>query len=105
FWPRRSFRRYPGTILVEMLDPIAPGLDRQAFAARLQQTIEEATARLVAEGEREPGKNGFARKPTEAGQSAPLSASGFQLWLGRLSLNSALITAAPPRRALHNGSR
>ena len=53
FWPRRSFRRYPGTIVVEVLDPIAPGLDRQAFAARLQQAIETATARLVAEGERE----------------------------------------------------
>jgi 1-acyl-sn-glycerol-3-phosphate acyltransferase len=61
FWPRRSFRRYPGTILVEILDPIAPGLDRQAFAARLQQSIEEVTARLVAEGERELARNGFAR--------------------------------------------
>jgi 1-acyl-sn-glycerol-3-phosphate acyltransferase len=64
FWPRRSFRRYPGTILVEVLNPIAPGLDRQAFAARLQQSIEEATARLVAEGERELARNGFAREQT-----------------------------------------
>jgi len=58
FWPRRSFRRYPGTILVEILDPIAPGLERDAFLAQLQRTIEEATARLLAEGERELASNG-----------------------------------------------
>ena len=61
FWPRRSIRRYPGTIVVEVLDPIAPGLDKQAFADLLQQGIETATARLVAEGERELARNGFAR--------------------------------------------
>ena len=59
FWPRRSFRRYPGTILVEVLDPIAPGLSKQDFAAELQQRIETATARLVAEGERELARNGI----------------------------------------------
>jgi 1-acyl-sn-glycerol-3-phosphate acyltransferase len=53
FWPRRSFRRYPGTIKVEVCDPIPPGLDKHAFFARLQDEIETATARLVAEGERE----------------------------------------------------
>jgi 1-acyl-sn-glycerol-3-phosphate acyltransferase len=58
FWPRRSFRRYPGTIVAEVLDPIPPGLDKQAFADTLKQTIETATARLIAEGERELAKNG-----------------------------------------------
>jgi 1-acyl-sn-glycerol-3-phosphate acyltransferase len=53
FWPRRSFRRYPGTIRVELCDVIAPGLDKHAFFARLQDEIESVTARLVAEGERE----------------------------------------------------
>jgi 1-acyl-sn-glycerol-3-phosphate acyltransferase len=53
FWPRRSFRRFPGTVRVEILDPIPPGLDRQIFAERLQTEIETATARLVAEGRRE----------------------------------------------------
>ena len=52
-WPRRRFMRYPGTIVLEVLDPIPPGLDRQAFAARVQGDIETATARLVAEGERQ----------------------------------------------------
>jgi 1-acyl-sn-glycerol-3-phosphate acyltransferase len=49
FWPRRSFRRYPGTIVVEILDVIEPGLDKRVFAETLQGVIEEATARLIAE--------------------------------------------------------
>ncbi|HKM87499.1 MAG TPA: lysophospholipid acyltransferase family protein [Xanthobacteraceae bacterium] len=49
FWPRRSLRRFPGTILVEALEPIAPGLDRKAFFARLQSGLEDATARLIRE--------------------------------------------------------
>jgi 1-acyl-sn-glycerol-3-phosphate acyltransferase len=53
FWPRRKFLRYPGTIALEVLDPIPPGLDKEAFAARVQRDIEAATARLVAEGERQ----------------------------------------------------
>jgi 1-acyl-sn-glycerol-3-phosphate acyltransferase len=63
FWPRRSFTRYPGTVRVEFLDPIPPGLDRQTFFNRLQHDIEGATARLVAMGERE-GANGAARQPS-----------------------------------------
>jgi 1-acyl-sn-glycerol-3-phosphate acyltransferase len=53
FWPRRAFRRFPGTVLVEVLDPIQPGLDKDVFFERLQREIEGATARLVAEGARE----------------------------------------------------
>lgn len=49
FWPRRSLRRLPGTVLVEVLDPIPPGLDKRTFLLRLQSVLEEATARLVAE--------------------------------------------------------
>jgi 1-acyl-sn-glycerol-3-phosphate acyltransferase len=37
-------------VIVEFLDPIAPGLDKDAFFGRLQSVIEEATARLLAEG-------------------------------------------------------
>jgi 1-acyl-sn-glycerol-3-phosphate acyltransferase len=52
FWPRRSFRRYPGLVRVEFLPPIPPGLDRQAFFDRLQDAIETKTAELVAMGNR-----------------------------------------------------
>src|SRR5882672_5380923 len=58
FWPRRAFIRRPGTIVVEILDPIPPGLDKTVFFARLQSDIETATARLVAEGERELERKG-----------------------------------------------
>ncbi|MGL4291914.1 MAG: lysophospholipid acyltransferase family protein [Phreatobacter sp.] len=50
FWPRRSFLRRPGTVIVECLDPIAPGLPPDEFAARLKAAIETASDRLVAEG-------------------------------------------------------
>lgn len=50
FWPRRSILRRPGTVVVEILDPIPPGLDKEVFIRRLQDEIETATARLVAEG-------------------------------------------------------
>jgi 1-acyl-sn-glycerol-3-phosphate acyltransferase len=48
FWPRRSILRIPGTVVIEILDPIAPGLDKDAFFKRLQSDIETATARLIA---------------------------------------------------------
>jgi 1-acyl-sn-glycerol-3-phosphate acyltransferase len=50
FWPRRSFLRYPGTIIVEFLPPIEAGLSRREFSARLETAIEGATSRLVQEG-------------------------------------------------------
>jgi 1-acyl-sn-glycerol-3-phosphate acyltransferase len=53
FWPRRSMRLQPGKVLVEILDPIAPGLDKDAFFARLKDEIETATERLIEEGRRQ----------------------------------------------------
>jgi 1-acyl-sn-glycerol-3-phosphate acyltransferase len=49
YWPRRSLRRFPGTIVVEVLDPIAPGLERELFFSRLQNVIETASTRLLQE--------------------------------------------------------
>jgi 1-acyl-sn-glycerol-3-phosphate acyltransferase len=51
FWPRRSLVRLPGTIIVEFLPPIAPGFDRAGFLAHLQDTIEQASARLLQENQ------------------------------------------------------
>jgi len=50
FWPRRSIKLRPGKVIVEILDPIAPGLDKDVFFERLRGEIEAATARLLAEG-------------------------------------------------------
>jgi 1-acyl-sn-glycerol-3-phosphate acyltransferase len=49
FWPRRSFLRRPGTAVIEILDPIPPGLPRSEILGVLQDRIETATARLYAE--------------------------------------------------------
>jgi 1-acyl-sn-glycerol-3-phosphate acyltransferase len=49
FWPRRSFTRHPGTIVVEILEPIPPGLPKKEFLSCLEETIETATNRLLAE--------------------------------------------------------
>jgi 1-acyl-sn-glycerol-3-phosphate acyltransferase len=47
FWPRRTFMRYPGTLVVEVLDPLPPGLPREEFLVRLRTVIEDATNRIV----------------------------------------------------------
>ena len=49
YWPRRSLIRHPGTIIVEILEPLPPGLPRRQFRAELEQSIEAASNRLVAE--------------------------------------------------------
>lgn len=60
FWRRRSWLRHPGKVLVEILDPIPPGLDKNVFFERLQDSIETATARLIAESTAQgAGRNGM----------------------------------------------
>jgi 1-acyl-sn-glycerol-3-phosphate acyltransferase len=56
FWPRRSLKRFPGTVVAEILDPIPPGLGKEAFFERLQSDIESATVRLIAEGRAKMGR-------------------------------------------------
>jgi 1-acyl-sn-glycerol-3-phosphate acyltransferase len=47
FRGRRAFIKRPGTVTVEFLPPIAPGLDRKAFMRELESRIETAAAALV----------------------------------------------------------
>ena len=49
FWPRRKFLRYPGHFKVKILPPIPPGLDPDAFLARLVGVMEEESDRLLVE--------------------------------------------------------
>lgn len=59
FWPRHSFLRYPGTIVVEFLDPIPPALPRQEFMQRLEAAIETASGKLLSEARQELKGMGF----------------------------------------------
>jgi 1-acyl-sn-glycerol-3-phosphate acyltransferase len=64
FWGRRSFIKRPGRIAVEFLPPIEPGLERKAFMTELRARLEPATARLVAEAQRQTA-SGEARTRSE----------------------------------------
>jgi len=52
FWGRRSFHKLPGTIVLEFLPAIPPGLDRKAFLAELERRLESAGDRLLIEARR-----------------------------------------------------
>ena len=54
FWPRRRFRRYPGTLRARFLEPIMPGLSGPEFLAELQRRIEEGCDQLYLETSRDP---------------------------------------------------
>ncbi|MDX2288260.1 MAG: lysophospholipid acyltransferase family protein [Hyphomicrobiaceae bacterium] len=49
YWPRQSQMRYPGSIVVQILPPIPPGLPRAVFRERLQTAIETASKDLILE--------------------------------------------------------
>ena len=49
FWPKRSFLRKPGKAIVEFLDPIEPGLPVGEFMPIIEENIETASKRLLAE--------------------------------------------------------
>jgi 1-acyl-sn-glycerol-3-phosphate acyltransferase len=72
-WARRGFLRRPGTIRVQFLDPIPPGLNRRVFFKRLRNDIETATAALLAESEREIG--GETEKVRQSDLSRPIPPS------------------------------
>lgn len=48
FWGRRHFVKRPGTITLEFLPAIPPGLPRKAFMAELERRLEGASDRLAA---------------------------------------------------------
>jgi 1-acyl-sn-glycerol-3-phosphate acyltransferase len=62
FWPRRNFMRYPGTLVVEFLDPLPPGLSRDEFIDHIRDAIEGATDRIVKDAREEQAQL-FGRVP------------------------------------------
>ena len=59
YWPRRKFLRRPGTVRIEILPAIEPGLDKVAFQAILPERIETASDRLLAQGRAELAARGM----------------------------------------------
>jgi 1-acyl-sn-glycerol-3-phosphate acyltransferase len=49
FWPRRSLLVRPGVIVMEFLPIIPPGLEAREFFERLQNSMEDATQKLIGE--------------------------------------------------------
>ncbi len=47
YWPQQSWRLTPGEAVVEFLDPIPPGLDKDEFMARLEAAIERRSFELL----------------------------------------------------------
>jgi 1-acyl-sn-glycerol-3-phosphate acyltransferase len=47
FWPRRKMRRYPGTITVEWLPAIQPGMKSEQFFQNLETTIESTVKKII----------------------------------------------------------
>lgn len=68
FWPRRTFMRYPGTLVVEFLDPLPSGLTRKDFVERISTSIEAATNRIV-EAARQEQAQIFGRVPDRVAKS------------------------------------
>ncbi len=49
FWPRKGIIRKPGLAVVEFLDPIAPGVSRDAFMVQLEERVETRSNALMKE--------------------------------------------------------
>ena len=49
FWARRSLLKRPGTVVIDILPPIQPGLEKQAFFMLLQERLEQSSEALIAE--------------------------------------------------------
>jgi 1-acyl-sn-glycerol-3-phosphate acyltransferase len=53
YWPRRAWSHRPGTVLVEVLPPIEPGLPPADFAKQLANMLESSTRQLIGEAIRQ----------------------------------------------------
>lgn len=54
FWPRSSWLVYPGTVIVDILPPISPGLAPNDFQEKLVEAIETASNRQIEEARSAP---------------------------------------------------
>ena len=75
-WNRRDWRKKAGRAAIEFLPAIETGLDKQTFMRRLEETIETASDRLIAEFSGRPYTPIAARAALAgpAGIGAPITA-------------------------------
>ncbi|MFA7431641.1 MAG: lysophospholipid acyltransferase family protein [Rhodospirillaceae bacterium] len=50
FWGRNKFLKHPGEVVVRIMPPIPPGLDKKVFLDILRERIDTATAELCGDG-------------------------------------------------------
>ncbi|MGH6719972.1 MAG: lysophospholipid acyltransferase family protein [Alphaproteobacteria bacterium] len=63
YWGRKTFLKQPGTVIVEVLPAIPPGLGRAAFLHRLTDAIEGTADRLTREADGDIVKHNVNGKP------------------------------------------
>lgn len=75
-WNRRDWRKKAGRAAVEFLPAIETGLDKETFMRRLEETIETASDRLIAECSGRPYQASqlVLRSQGQAGIGAPITA-------------------------------
>ncbi len=75
-WNRRDWRKKAGRAAVEFLPAIEAGLDKESFMRRLEDTIESASDRLIAEFARRPYRPSqlVLRSQGQTGIGAPINA-------------------------------
>ena len=66
YWPRRSFLHYPGTIIVEFLPPIPPGLESRAFLDGSRRPSRRPATGCWPRPTAPPPARRFRRKPPPA---------------------------------------
>ncbi len=49
FWPRNSIKHFPGKVIIEFMEPMTAGKDKNAFIEELQRKIEQKCDELNAE--------------------------------------------------------
>ncbi len=71
YWPGHGIQRNPGTIVIEVLEPIPPGLDRKTFMTTLETRIETAAAALLAEAGGAPAPDTAADPARPTSEASP----------------------------------